>query len=67
MNDKAKNVATGLFLYKVNYNYVAKNGQLRGGTIVVEAKDIAEAQNIAPDRVASFGVNNFRIGSIKEY
>ena len=72
MNDKAKtvstNVATGYVLYRVNYNWVADTGQLRGGTIVIDARDIAEAQKLAPERLRAFlGARAFRITSCVEY
>jgi len=37
MNDKTKSNTTGT-LYRVNYQYPAKSGQLRAGSIIIEAK-----------------------------
>lgn len=69
MNEKTKstNVATGLVLYRVNYQYVAKNGALRQGSIVVEAKDITEAQRAAPDKIRAITGDTFRINKCVEF
>jgi len=68
MNDKTKtNAATGLVLYRVNYQFVAKGGLLRQGSLVVEAKDITEAQRIAPERVQAICGNSFRISKVLEF
>jgi len=66
MNDKTKNATNGT-LYRVNYQYAAKNGQLRAGSIIIEAKDVTEAQKIATERLPTFGLSHHRITSAKEY
>lgn len=70
MNEKTKttNVATGSVLYRVNYNWVSEKGLLRGGSIVIDAPDIAEAQKLAPERIKTLlGARAFRITSCVEY
>lgn len=66
MNDKTKNAAAGT-LYRVNYQYAAKNGQLRAGSIIIEANSITEAQKIAQERLPTFGLSHHRITGAKEY
>lgn len=63
----AGNVATGSILYRVNYQYVAKSGQLRGGTVVVDAPNVSEANEKALGLVKDFGLQNYRITSTKPF
>lgn len=65
MNEKVN--STGLILYRVGYQWPGANGNLRSGTLVVEAKDAASVQKIADEKLASFGLKNYRITSQKVY
>lgn len=69
MNEKTKttNAATGNVCYRANYQYAAKNGQLRTGSIIIEAPNITEAQKIATDRLGTFGLSHARLTGVKEY
>jgi len=67
MNEKTKtNAATGS-LYRVNYQYVAKNGALRAGALVIEAKDTQDAWNKAEEKLPSFGLSHTKITNAKPY
>lgn len=61
------NVATGSILWRANYQYVAKNSQLRGGTIVVEADTKNGAEEKAKTTLAELGLNNYRLTSVKTF
>lgn len=71
MNDKTKTTTNGTAtagsLYRVNYQYIANNGQLRAGAIVIEAKDASEAFEIANAKLPSFGLRFPKITNAKPY
>lgn len=61
------NVPTGLVLWRCNYTFVAKNGALRNGAIIVEAKDLIEAQKAANEKLSTLGCAHSRLGGITQY
>lgn len=64
----AKNeTATATALYKVNYSYVAKDGQLRAGAIVVDTTSAEEAKKEAATRLTNTSFNHVRITGVKTY
>lgn len=66
MNDKTK-TTSATRLFRVNYQYAAKNGQLRAGSLIIEATSVEEAQKVATDRLPTFGLTHHRITGAKEY
>lgn len=54
-------------LYRVNYSYVANNGALRGGAIVVTANSAQEAWNTAEEKLRTFSINHFKVTNAKLY
>lgn len=61
------NVPTGLILWKCTYNFVAPNGTLRNGALIVEAKDITTAQKVANEKLETLGCAHSRLGTVKQY
>lgn len=66
MNDKTKNGAVGS-LFRVNYSFVADNGQVRGGAIVLEAADVKEAWKAAEAKLATFNIKHCKVTNAKPY
>lgn len=67
MANETKNAATGLILFRCNYTFANDKGQLRMGSIIVEAKDIAEAQQTAGIKLAALKCAHSRITSVTQY
>lgn len=64
-NEKTKTTnATGP-IYRVTYSFINKNGFIRNGQIAFPAKDEPEAHELAAARLASLGVQNYRITNAK--
>lgn len=58
---------TGPIQYRVNYQHVAKNFQLRGGSLVVPADSAKEAEEKALKILADCKLDSFRITIIKPF
>lgn len=64
-NEKAN--ATTETLWRVNYQYPAKNFQLRAGALIISATDATEANKKAEAEIAKTGVSTYRLTSTKQY
>ena len=67
MNEKTKTTNGATRLFRVNYQYAARNGQLRAGSLIIEATNIEEAQKVATERLPTFGHTHHRVTGAKEY
>lgn len=62
----AKNDPTSA-LYKVGYTYVAKDGQLRSGAIVIDTTSAEKAKEEAIEKLKATNFNHIRLTSVKAY
>lgn len=67
MNEKTKNDTTGTILHRVNYSYIAPNGQIRSGSIAINAKSVQEAIEKAPELLTTFKLNNPKVTGARPY
>lgn len=67
MNEKTKTNEATATLYRVNYFYVANNGQIRSGSLAANATTIEEAKKKGSELLATFGLNNPKVTGAKPY
>lgn len=66
-NETTNDATTATALYRVNYQYVAKDGQLRAGAMVLDTTSAEKAKEEAKAKLASTNFAHPRITNVKAY
>lgn len=66
-NETQNTQTTGPVQYRVNFQHVAPNFQLRGGSLIVEAATVAEANEKALSILRESNFRNYRLTITKPY